>query len=207
MDVVVGVASLVVSSVALLVAFLAFRHERTLASTHGMLATVMEERGQRVVEGGRAHGIVGWRVSIEIIGPAPVLQAQPLWFVDGGEGLVEATADCDLVAVWAPGDAALEICITRTDVNVLPDEIWVGVTWAEPIAYAPGLLSQLRRWQVHPGPQGGGSTASQVWSHRGTGRWVKPRRPLWRPEPTNRWADDMKKPPAREDVAPPDQEP
>lgn len=189
----VNIATLIVSLVALLIAYLAFRHERAASTAHGMFVTVTPLIGERRVECGTATGIAGWHVALDIVGPVPVVQAQPVLFVDGESSLVASVTNRELVPVWSPGDAPLEVTIVRIDSSALPDEIWVGVTWAEPTPYGSGLISRVRRWPIRLKGQKADEARSQKWSHWGKGRWKDYRHPFWRPRPTNRWNDERAK--------------
>lgn len=197
MNTFMSIATLAVSLVALLVAVLALKHERSQARTHGMVVTIAEQRGNRKTAKGTATGIIGWVVQIDMVGPAGVLQAQPLIFTNGEDDLVRGVVDRQLVPVWSPGDDPLEISIARTRVDALPRDLWVGVTWAEPTSYEEGLISQVRRWPIRLEGKSEPDGPTQRWSHRGKGRWVRLRRPFWRPEAKNRWGEGRKKLPLR----------
>lgn len=187
----VNIATLVVSLVALLIAYLALRHERTASTAHGMFFTVRPIPGIRREEDRIVTDIAGWHVTIEMVGPVPAIQAQPVVFVEGDSSLVKSVTDRKLVPVWSPGDENLEVTIVRTSGSAMPDEVWVGVTWAEPVPYGRGLISRVRRWPVRVKGQGASEVRSQRWSHWGRGRWKVYRRPFWQPAPTNRWEDEL----------------
>lgn len=193
-----NIATLVVSLVALLIAYLALRHERAASSAHGMFVEVTPMLGERKVEGGIATGIAGWHVAIDMVGPVPVVQAQPVVFIEGDSSLVASFTNRKLVPLWSPGDKPLEVTIVRTDGSALPDEVWVGITWAEPTPYGSGLISRVRRWPIRLKGQEATEAKSQVWSHWGRGRWKVYRHPFWRPTPTNRWNDERAKLAVRE---------
>ncbi|ROZ62081.1 hypothetical protein EDL96_11515 [Kocuria soli] len=205
MELTMNVTTLVVSLIALIVAVLALLHERSQSTAHAMLVEITPGDGQRPVEHGQPASIVGWTARIEILGPAPVLQAQPLLFTEGdrlaktkdGDPTVTAVVDRQLVPIWSPGDAPLELTISRAPDGAMPEEIRAGVTWAEPVPYGKGLISRVRRWQIYVRGGAETSSATYYWCHWGKGRWARSRRPFWRPEPTNRWGRDMKKLPLR----------
>ena len=190
MEIILNSAALLVSLVALVVAIIAFLHDRAYSATHALRAHLMSYPLDRPTSNGTVTGKGLWSVEIEMIGPAPVLQAQPVVFVEGDEGLIEALVEPKLVPVWEPGSEPLKIWIRRTDPKVLPARIWAGVTWAEPITYGKGVISRVQRWEVHikgREPRG----VSESWSHWRKGRWKTRRRHVWQPEPTNRWAADL----------------
>lgn len=189
-EIILNSVALLVSLVALVVAIIAFLHERAHANTHGLLASLTSHLVPRPTRNGTTTGKGLWSVEIEMIGPAPVLQAQPVVFVEAGEDLIEVIAEPKLVPVWGPESDPLTIWIKRTDPTELPSRIWAGVTWAEPVTYGKGLISRVQRWEVYV-KNGEPGRVSESWSHRGKGRWVKRRRPFWRPEPTNRWKADL----------------
>lgn len=188
-----NIATLVVSLVALLIAYLALRHERAASSAHGMFVEVTPMLGERKVEGGTATGIAGWHVAIDMVGPVPVVQAQPVVFIEGDSSLVTSFTNRERVPLWSPGDKPLEANIVRTDGSALPDEVWVGITWAEPTPYGSGLISRVRRWPIRLKGQKADEARSQVWCHWGKGHWRVYRHPFWRPTPTNRWNDERAK--------------
>lgn len=189
-EIILNSVALLVSLVALVVAIIAFLHDRAHATTHGLGANLTSHLVPRQTNSGTITGKGLWSVEIEMIGPAPVLQAQPVVFVEDGKDLIEVIAEPKLVPVWGPESSPLKIWIKRTSPTELPSRIWAGVTWAEPVTYGKGLISRVQRWEVYiKGGEPG--LVSESWSHRGKGRWVKRRRPFWRPEPTNRWTADL----------------
>lgn len=189
-EIALNAVALFVSLVALVVAVIAFLHDRAHSNTHGLGATITSYPVPRPTRNGTTTGKGLWSVEIEMIGPAPVLQAQPVVFAEGDKGLVEVIAEPKLVPVWGPGSDPLKIWIKRTDPTELPSRIWAGVTWAEPITYGKGLISRVQRWEVHI--EGGKpGLVSESWSHWRKGRWKKRRRHIWQPEPTNDWTADL----------------
>lgn len=189
-EIALNAVALVVSLVALVVAIIAFLHDRAHSNTHGLGATITSYPLARPTTNGATIGKGLWSVEIEMIGPAPVLQAQPVVFVEGGKDLVKVIAEPKLVPVWGPESEPLVVWIKRTDATALPARIWAGVTWAEPVTYGKGLISRVQRWEVYMNDREPG-LVTESWSHRGKGRWVRRRRPFWRPEPTNRWEADL----------------